>query len=715
MGLTASSSGRGAIDFGFQIKKRSENDLTVALAGNPNVGKSTLFNALTGMNQHTGNWPGKTVACAVGHRRGKDRSYIFVDIPGTYSLAARSCEEEVARNFICFGAPDVIVAVCDATCLERNLNLILQILEVSDKVVVCVNLLDEARRKGIRIDLDLLSARLGVEVVGVVARKKKTLGALLSAIDRTAQKKERTPPLCSPLYPDALERAARLLASTLPIGTGSESYTRQLALKLIEGDADFASEAAARLGGGLASSEVSAAIERARGLLLESGIDGDRLRELIASSLVRTAEEVCEGVVRIEDLAYANRDRKIDRILTGKITAYPFMICLLALVFWITISGANYPSSLLSDLLFSFEGALMDGLSFIGTPLPVAECIVFGIYRVLAWVVSVMLPPMAIFFPLFTILEDIGYLPRVAYNLDRPFKACSACGKQALTMCMGFGCNAAGVVGCRIIDSPRERALAVITNALVPCNGRFPALITMIAIFLVSSSGGALSSVASAALLTLIIIFSVLITLGATKFLSLTFLRGAPSSFTLEMPPFRRPQIGKIIVRSLLDRTLFVLLRAVAFSAPAGLLIWLLANVQAGDVSLLSHASSFLDPVARLLGLDGVILLAFILGFPANEIVLPIIIMAYAAEGALTELQSAEQIRALLVSNGWSAATALSFITFSLFHWPCATTLMTVKKETGSLRQTLASAALPTAIGALLCILINAVSLVFGA
>ncbi|MBQ5634463.1 MAG: ferrous iron transporter B, partial [Clostridia bacterium] len=456
MGLTASSSGRGAIDSELNIKKRAENDVTVALAGNPNVGKSTLFNALTGMNQHTGNWPGKTVACAAGYRKGKEHSYLFVDIPGTYSLAARSCEEEVARNFICFGAPDVIVAVCDATCLERNLNLVLQILEVSDNVVVCVNLLDEARRKGILIDLDLLSARLGAEVVGVVARKKKTLGALLSAIDRTAEKKERARPILSVSYPPAIERAASLLASALPSFEAGERYKRQLALKLLEGDADFISEATARIGEALASDEVSDAIARARAMLLDEGIDGDRLRELTVSSLVRSAEEVCCGVVHTENRAYADRDRKIDKILTGRISAYPFMLCLLAVVFWITISGANYPSSLLSELLFSFEGPLMSGLSFIGTPQPVAECIVFGIYRVLVWVVSVMLPPMAIFFPLFTLLEDVGYLPRVAYNLDRPLRACSACGKQALTMCMGFGCNAAGVVGCRIIDSPRE-------------------------------------------------------------------------------------------------------------------------------------------------------------------------------------------------------------------------------------------------------------------
>ena len=310
---------------------------------------------------------------------------------------------------------------------------------------------------------------------------------------------------------------------------------------------------------------------------------------------------------------------------------------------------------------------------------------------------------MAIFFPLFTLLEDSGFLPRIAYNLDKPFRLCNACGKQALTACMGFGCNAAGVIGCRIIDSPRERLLAIITNSFVPCNGKFSSLILIITLFFVGSAGGMLASALSALALTAVIVFGIAITFFATKLLSQTVLKGIPSSFTLELPPYRKPQFAKTLVRSVFDRTLFVLGRAAAVAAPAGLVIWLAANISIGDLTVLEHCAAFLDPFARLMGLDGVILMAFILGFPANEIVIPIIIMAYSAMGTLPELGGAAEIQALLAANGWSASTAVCFILFSLMHWPCSTTLITVKKETGSLKYTLLAAALPTAMGIALC------------
>ena len=378
----------------------------------------------------------------------------------------------------------------------------------------------------------------------------------------------------------------------------------------------------------------------------------------------------------------------------------------LAIVFWITIVGANYPSELLSNFLFSAEDKLRGLFIYLGAPEWLRGALVEGVYRVLAWVVAVMLPPMAIFFPLFTLLEDSGYLPRIAYNLDKPFKKCNACGKQALAMCMGFGCNAAGVVGCRIIDSPRERLLAILTNNFVPCNGRFPTIITLISIFFISASGIA-ASAASALLLTAVILFGIFMTFAVTKLLSRTLLKGVPSSFTLELPSYRRPQIGKVIVRSIFDRTLFVLGRAVSVAAPAGLVIWLFANVQVGDVSLLKACADFFDPFAQLFGLDGVILIAFILGFPANEIVVPIIIMAYMSSGALTEMGSLTEMQALLTANGWDTATAVSVILFSLMHWPCSTTLMTVKKETGSLKWTFLAAALPTACGLTVCFVFN--------
>jgi ferrous iron transport protein B len=359
------------------------------------------------------------------------------------------------------------------------------------------------------------------------------------------------------------------------------------------------------------------------------------------------------------------------------------------------------------------EERLTDVFLYFGTPTWIHEMIVLGGFRVLAWVVSVMLPPMAIFFPLFTLLEDSGYLPRIAYNLDKPFKNCCACGKQALTMCMGFGCNAAGIVGCRIIDSPRERLIAMITNNFVPCNGRFPTLIAIITMFFISNSGGLLSSFASALLLTIVIVFGVFMTFAVSKLLSKTVLKGVPSSFTLELPPYRRPQIVKVIVRSIFDRTIFVLGRAMIVAIPTGILIWFMANTTIGDVTLLSSCATFLDPFATLLGLDGVILMAFILGLPANEIVVPIIIMTYMSQGSLLKLDNLESLKQLLVNNGWTWITAISMILFSLMHWPCSTTLMTIKKETKSFKWTALSFIIPTVIGITVCFVFTSIARFF--
>ena len=414
--------------------------------------------------------------------------------------------------------------------------------------------------------------------------------------------------------------------------------------------------------------------------------------------------------VHFQKEGYNDGDRRLDKVLTSKWAGYPIMLALLALVFWITITGANYPSALLSDLLFQVQDRLLGVFHYIGAPEWLTGMLVLGIYRVLAWVVSVMLPPMAIFFPMFTLLEDSGYLPRIAYNLDKPFKCCHACGKQALTMCMGFGCNAAGIVGCRIIDSPRERLIAMVTNNFVPCNGRFPTLIAIISMFFVGVAGGAGNTLLSSLLLTLLILFGILMTFAVSKALSMTVLKGVPSSFTLELPPYRRPQIGKVIVRSIFDRTLFVLGRAIVVAAPAGLLIWIMANVYVGDLSLLAHCSAFLDPFARLMGLDGVILMAFILGLPANEIVIPIIIMAYMAQGSLLEFDSLTQLKELLVANGWTWVTAVCTMLFSLMHWPCSTTLLTIRKETGGWKWVIASFLIPTLCGIALCMLVAGVA-----
>lgn len=713
MGLTNNSVGIKAVDSGLEIKRQSPCDKVVALAGNPNVGKSTVFNSLTGMNQHTGNWPGKTVSNAQGYCESSRHSYVMVDIPGTYSLMAHSAEEEVARNFICFGEPDAVVVVCDATCLERNLNLVLQTIEISSNVVVCVNLMDEAKRKNIHIDLKSLSSKLGVPVVGSIARKKKSLNNLMNAIDNVMDNKSTKRPI-RVVYCRAIEDAIAIVEPVVKNKIHGRLNSRWLSLKLLDRDESLLNEIRAYLGDDfLNDPKLNEALILADEMLTAEGLNSDKINDKIVSSIVSTAEMVCCGSVKYENDVYDSTDRKIDRILTSKLAGYPIMLALLAVVFWITITGANYPSKVLSDALFWFQDRLTDFFHYMNAPEWLHGALVLGVYRVLAWVVSVMLPPMAIFFPLFTLLEDAGYLPRVAYNLDKPFKRCCACGKQSLTMCMGFGCNAAGIIGCRIIDSPRERLLAILTNNFVPCNGRFPTLIAILTMFFVGVTAGPFSSLYSALLLTLVILLGIIMTFAVTKALSKTLLKGVPSSFTLELPPYRKPQVGRVIIRSIFDRTLFVLGRAATVAVPAGLIIWIMANVTVGDMSLLNHCAAFLDPFAHLMGLDGVILIAFILGFPANEIVVPIIIMAYMAQGSILEMDSLVELKQLLTANGWTWITAVSTMLFSLMHWPCSTTLITIKKETASWKWTALAFLIPTALGITACMLFANIASLF--
>ncbi|WP_050697512.1 ferrous iron transport protein B [Anaeromassilibacillus senegalensis] len=713
MGLTSGSTGIKAVDMGLVVKKQTEDDKVIALAGNPNVGKSTVFNALTGMNQHTGNWPGKTVTNAQGYCTYNDRHFVMVDIPGCYSLMAHSAEEEVARDFVCFGNPDAVVVVCDATCLERNMNLVLQTVEITPNVVVCVNLMDEAERKGIRLDLDQVAQRLGVPVIPAAARSGKGLDELMQAVCDRLDEEEKGETI-QIRYIRPIEDAIATLQPAVETVCGETVNARWLALKLLDYDASLIHALNESLGFDVTGDAlVQEKLEEAKQIMQSRGISLEELRDKIVSCIVLTAEDICNDVVHHERTKREIRDRKIDRILTSKWTGFPIMLLLLGIIFWLTITGANYPSQLLSDGLFWIQDRLMDLFVMMGAPVWLRSMLVEGVYRVLAWVVSVMLPPMAIFFPLFTLLEDLGYLPRVAFNLDKYFKKARACGKQALTMCMGFGCNAAGIVGCRIIDSPRERLIAMITNNFVPCNGRYPTLIAIITMFFIGTAGMG-ASFLSTLILTGVIVLGIVMTFLVSRLLSATILKGVPSSFTLELPPYRRPQIGKVIVRSIFDRTLFVLGRAAAVAAPAGLIIWVMANVFVGDASLLAHCAAFLDPFAQLIGLDGVILLAFILGFPANEIVVPIIIMAYMATGSLTDMSDLTQLHTLLVNNGWTWLTAVCTMLFSLMHWPCSTTCMTIKKETQSLKWTLISFAVPTGIGIIVCFLVASAARLFG-
>ncbi|EFW39241.1 ferrous iron transport protein B [Treponema phagedenis] len=693
------------------INKKNESDLVVGLAGNPNVGKSTVFNALTGLNQHTGNWPGKTVVSATGYFEQAGQGYTMVDLPGCYSLMVNSTEEEAARDFICFQHPDAVVVICDATCLERNLNLALQVQELTPHVVVCVNLMDEAAKKKIEIDLQGIEAKFGIPIIGVTARSNKGLEQIHTAVDRAI--KSETKPVVR--YPSFIEQGIDVLSEKLQSLSTQNLNTRWLAARLLDANTNFYHSLTAFLGYDLREqTEVKQVLHELFAQWQSLGHSKTDIADMMAACFVVKAEELCKNHVKYRNENYSSHDRKLDKLFTSKITGFPIMIAVLLIALWLTISGANVPSEMLANLLFGLEEKLANLLLRIGAPTLIVDVLVHNVYNVLAWVVSVMLPPMAIFFPLFTLLEDFGYLPRVAFNLDRFFKRCDACGKQALTMCMGFGCNAAGVVGCRIIDSPRERLIAIITNNFVICNGRFPTILSIIAIFMVGSAAGLAGSMISAGILTLVVILGVIMTVISSKMLSRTVLQGIPSSFTLELPSYRRPQVGRVIVRSLFDRTLKVLGRAIICAAPAGLIIWILNTITVNNLSLLMHFVNFLQPMGALMGLDGAILAAFILGIPANEIVVPIMIMIYMATGNLLELDSMEEFRALLLSHGWTIKTAISMILFSALHWPCATTLFTIQKESQSTKWTVLSFLLPTACGILFCILFNLIMKLFG-
>lgn len=610
-----------------------KDEYIIALAGNPNTGKSTVFNAFTGLNQHTGNWSGKTVANAEGFFKVEDLSFKMVDLPGVYSLLSDSAEERAAKDFICSKQADIVLVVADATCLERNLNLCIQIGDLADNVILCLNLMDEAKKREIVVDTKLLSECLGIPVVEASARSGQGIEEIKQTMVRMANGEIKSTPV-------------------------------------------------------------------------RTDLNGMDFEDSCIETLKR-AENIAKAVVSKGN--GKDFQAMVDNIVLSKKFGIPIMLLMLGVIFWITIVGANYPSTALMSMFAAAEDKLK--ILLVSTPYWVRGILVDGMFKTAAWVVAVMLPPMAIFFPMFTFLEDVGFLPRIAFNLDGLFKKADAHGKQVLTMMMGFGCNAAGVTAARIIESPRERLIAIITNNFVPCNGRFPTIILLVSIFI---AGGTSNSLVAGGIVLLLIITSVGITLLCSKLLSKTILKGIPSAFVLELPPYRRPQILQILVRSMLDRTLFVLGRAVTVAVPAGAVIWIMQNVTLGESSLLVNFAYFLEPLGLIMGMNGLILAAFILGIPANEIVIPILLMYYSNGTALTDIASHGEMFQIFTQNGWTIATALCVTMFSLNHFPCATTLMTIKKETGSLKWTAVAFALPTIVGMAICIIINAISHLMG-
>lgn len=680
-----------------KTKGNTKEDYVVALAGNPNVGKSTVFNALTGLNQHTGNWPGKTVAKAEGYYEFKDSTIKIVDLPGTYSLLSNSEEEEIARDYICFNDPDIVVVVADATSLERNLNLFIQISEITEKAILCVNLIDEAEKNNIKIDLDLLSKELNSTILSSSARNGVGIEELKEAIFKEITLKTSKKNAIN--YDSPIEKVVEeievILDETLEV---PKRKKRWIALRILEGNTSILKSLYNKYN---IQEKYINMISKIKDELNKNYKD-QSVEDIIIKSIIKEAERIGNKVVKGGE-EYTDTQRKIDKILVSKSTGIPIMIMTLLIVLWITITLANYPSEMLANMFAHGELYIRDFFSGLNLPPWISGILIDGIYVTLAWVISVMLPPMAIFFPMFTLLEDLGYLPRIAFNLDKCFKKCCACGKQALTMCMGLGCNAAGIIGCRIINSPRERIIAILTNAFMPCNGRFPMLISIAAIFIGGISVGIKESFISALTVTVVIILGVLMTLLVSKILSKTILKGMPSNFILELPPYRKPQIGKVIVRSIFDRTLYVLGRAIAIAAPAGAVIWIFSNIMIGDASILTICANYLSPLANAIGVDGYILMAFILGLPANEIVMPIIIMSYLRATTMLELDNLYELKELLVANGWTILTAINVMILCLMHYPCGTTLWTIKQETKSFKWTALSFLIPTVAGIVIC------------
>lgn len=718
----------------------SRYDFVVALAGNPNTGKSTVFNAITGLRQHTGNWPGKTVTRAEGGFRLGDYRYKLVDLPGTYSLAAAALDEEIARNFILFGQPDVTVVVVDANHLERNLNLTLQVLEITDRVVVCLNLIDEAERHGKTIDERSLAKSLGVPVVSTVARTGDGIPRLLDTIAKVATGEIIGTPIRIQKFKGRFAQMVADLKDQIVSEFPGLSNPEWVAVRLLDGDRKI--EESILNGELLELASQSEIGTRAQGSTSDpdrpgspqyAGMAGERV--VSAANALRWdlgtgfQDRLIEGIyteaARIADrnttingtAGRFNLDRTIDALVTSKWIGFPIMLGLLTAVFWLTIAGANAPSAMLATLLIDIGHPLLHALgNSLHFPWWLSGLLFDGIYLATAWVIAVMLPPMAIFFPLFTLLEDSGYLARVSFNLDGMFKRAGAHGKQALTMSMGFGCNAAGVVATRIIDSKRERLIAIITNNFALCNGRWPTQILIATIFIGSLAPAHLAGLVSATAVVSVAVLGVLFTFVTSWALSRTMLRGELSSFSLELPPYRPPRFWQTIYTSIIDRTLIVLWRAILFAVPAGALIWLMSNIVVGGASLAAHTVGFLDGPGLLLGLNGVILLAYILAIPANEIVVPTLLMltvstvgiAGAGEGAgvMFELDSLAGTEDIFRAGGWTLLTAVNLMLFSLLHNPCSTTIYTIWKETRSAKWTAVASLLPVALGLLVCFLV---------
>ena len=659
--------------------------LVVAMAGNPNTGKSTVFNALTGSRQHVGNWPGKTIERAEGVFFHENWEINLVDLPGTYSLAAQSPEEIIARDYIISGDPSVVINVVDATSLERNLNLTLQLLELTDRVVVALNLMDEVRRQGCEIDVEALEVALGVPVISTVATEGEGLPQLKEALVEVAEGYRQTHP-ASVDYGLTVEGYVKSLETDLAkLGINGRSHW--IALRLLEDDPEVIegfksgrlSACTLSEDAPLASPESLQALVRRAAYLREATHPDARVE--IVRRRFEFSHNVVQRTFRRKRPAEQSLTERIDQIITHRVWSWPIMLAILVVVLWITIKGANVPSEILGTAFGWLAKGVRDFLGGLHAPWWVIGSLVDGLIVGTGTVVAVMLPPMFIFFTAFSLLEDIGFIPRVAFNMDRLMRAVGSQGKHTMVAMMSFGCNVTGVLSCRIIENTKDRIVAIITSPLILCNGRFGAGLALIILFF----GDCALSVTLAYLAV-----SVGAMLLATWVLNRLFFRREPGGFVMELPPYRKPKWGQVIRRSLVHQVGHTMGRAVMIAAPAMLIIWFLGNFppdSSFEQTAVGHMVSMLAPLGRPFGLTGEMLTALVFTLPAKEIVVSSLAMTY---GLQTTLADSQTILGYLVRT-WTPLVAFSFLTFYMLYLPCLVTIWATWKETRSLKWLLLS------------------------